>query len=99
MLVGVELGRPRLSGHQPENAGDVIHALPGIRSAEPDLELEPLPLLCRGHAPAAAQLGAREPIEEVRVLAGHDVESGRVELAELEGLEAVEGDRLAERPL
>src|SRR4029079_12579566 len=94
----MELDGPRLAGHQPEDARDVVHALAGIRSAELELELQALPLLCRRHAPAAAQLGAREPVEEVRVLAGHHVEPRGMELAELEGLEPVEGDRLTQWP-
>ncbi len=71
----------------------------GIRSAEALLELRAALLLPGRHAALAAELGVGEAVEEVRVGSDGRVEvHGRV-LAELEGLEAVDDERLGQGAL
>ena len=71
----------------------------GIGATEAKLELRATLLLPGRHASLAAQLAVGEAVDVVRIGADGRVEvDGRV-LAELEGLEAVDDERLRQRPL
>jgi hypothetical protein len=88
------LGRGR---DDAEQGGDLVFGRARVGTSQAGLELGTAAPLTPAHAPAAAQLGVGEAVEEVAVGADREVEGGGVVLAVLERDEAVDDQRLAER--
>ena len=99
MLVGGALSPRAGGGLQLEERRHLALDRAGIGAAEAELELRAALLLPGRHAALAAQLTVGEAVDVVRVGAHGRVKvHGRV-LAELEGLEAVDDERLRQGAL
>src|SRR5687768_10010596 len=98
MGIGVQFERLAARDDDREQVGDFLLDRARIGPAQAKLELGPSATLPGGHRAAPAALALGEAVEEVRRLAYRDVIARGVELAPLEALEAVEGQRLAQDP-
>src|SRR5262245_49509013 len=97
MLVSVKHERLGLRGDDGKYRLDVLLDRPGVRPAALCLDPGNAPLLSGCPLSASSQLALRESVGEVRERSRDRMEQGGVILAVLEALEAVEGDRLADR--
>ena len=99
MLVRVQFELLSLGNHDPQELGHFLLDRFGIRPTQQSLDASPALLLGLGHRALPPEFALREAMEEVGLLAGHDVKAGGMVLAVLEALEAIQGQGLEDGPL